>query len=86
VSVAEEAPPPPKSRITEYAEILNPRFWNETFNRADRMLEYLCTLVRATGLQSTGWDSHQESMALLEDFNRLGELGSVASRKSGLLR
>jgi hypothetical protein len=71
---AEDQQEPPKSRIRHYADILNPLFWMDEFNIAHRMLEFVCTLVRAAGLQSTGWDSHQESLAFLEDLKRLGAL------------
>lgn len=64
----------PKSRFEEFAEILKPLFWADDFNRADRMLEFVCTLVRAAGLEDTGWDSYQESLALLEDLKRLWSL------------
>jgi hypothetical protein len=64
----------PKSRFKEFAEILNPLFWADDFNRADRMLEFVCALVRAAGLEDTGWDSYQESVTLLEDLKRLWSL------------
>ena len=64
----------PKSRFKEFAEILNPLFWADDFNRADRVLEFVCTLVRAAGLEDTGWDSYQESLTLLEDLKRLWSL------------
>jgi hypothetical protein len=60
-----------KSKIRHYADILNPLFWDSTYNEVHRMFEWACTMVRVTGLQDTGWDSYTESVALLEDFRRL---------------
>jgi hypothetical protein len=60
------------SRIRHYADILNPLFWNNDFNRhVDRMFEWACTMVRVTGMKDTGWDSYTESTALLEDLTQL---------------
>jgi hypothetical protein len=59
-----------ESRFRHYAEILNPLFWDNTYNEVHRMFEWACTMVRVTGLQDTGWDSYTESVALLEDFRR----------------
>ena len=64
----------PKSRFKEFAEILNPLFWADEFNRADRLLEFVCTMVRAAGLEDTGWASYQESLTLLEDLKGLWSL------------
>jgi hypothetical protein len=61
-------------RIRQFAEILNPLFWNDEFNKSDRLFEFVCTLVRAAGLESSGWDSHEESLAFLEDMRRLSDL------------
>lgn len=33
-----------------------------------------CTLVRAAGVKDTGWDSYNESLALLDDLNHLRQL------------
>jgi hypothetical protein len=70
----------PPSRIRHYADILNPLFWNESFNRVDRMFEWACTMVRVTGMKDTGWDSYTESIALLEDFTQLMNLPLPADR------
>ena len=61
---------PRVSRIRYYADILNSLFWNDDFNRVDRMFEWACTMVRVTGINDTGWDSYTESIALLEDLTR----------------
>jgi hypothetical protein len=58
-------------RIRHYADILNPLFWRDEFKRMDRLFEFACTLIRASGLQDTGWDSYYESLALLEDLKQL---------------
>jgi hypothetical protein len=70
----------PISRMRHYADILNPLFWNEEFNRVDRMFEWACTMVRVTGMKDTGWDSYTESIALLEDFTQLMGLELPAAR------
>ena len=57
--------------MRHYADILNPLFWSDDFNRVDRMFEWACTMVRVTGLKDAGWDSYTESIALLEDFTQL---------------
>jgi hypothetical protein len=62
---------PAVSRLRHYADILNPLFWNNDFNRVDRMFEWACTMVRVTGIKDTGWDSYTESIALLEDLTQL---------------
>jgi hypothetical protein len=70
----------PISRVQRYADILNPLFWNEEFNRVDRMFEWACAMVRVTGMKDTGWDSYTESIALLEDFTQLMGLELPAAR------
>ena len=62
---------PPVSRMRHYADILNPLFWNDDFNRVDRMFEWACTMVRVTGMKDAGWDSYTESIALLADLTQL---------------
>lgn len=62
---------PPVSRMRHYADILNPLFWNDTFNRVDRMFEWACTMIRVSGLKDTGWDSYAESIEFLDDFTQL---------------
>ncbi len=58
-------------RISRYAEILNPLFWDNQFYDVNRMFEWACTMIGATGIKDTGWDSYVESIALLEDFTHL---------------
>ena len=57
--------------MRHYADILNPLFWDDAFNRVDLTFEVVCTLVRANGMRDTGWDSYYESLALLEDLKNL---------------
>jgi len=71
---------PPVSRMRHYVDILNPLFWNDDFNRVDRTFEWACTMVRATGMRDTGWDSYAESIALLEDLAQLMGLELPADR------
>ena len=74
-TVAEEKyDEPPSPRFSEFATILNSLFWMPEFNIADRLLEFVCTLVRAAGLENTGWDSYQESLVFLADLKRLWSL------------
>jgi hypothetical protein len=65
---------PTVPRIRHYADILNPLFWHDDFYRIDRMFEWACTLVRAAGLKDTGWDSYNESLALLDDLTHLQQM------------
>lgn len=65
---------PSENRIRHYADILNPLFWHDSFNRADSLFEFACTLVRASGMKDTGWESYNESVAFLEDMRRLGDI------------
>ena len=71
---ASETSPDGQSRVRHYADILNPLFWHDDFNRVDVLFELVCTLVRAAGLKDTGWDSHIESIDLLKDLDNLGQL------------
>jgi hypothetical protein len=64
----------PVSRMRHYADILNPLFWDDSFNLVDRMFEWACTMVRVSGLQDTGWDSYAESIEFLDDFTQLTAL------------
>lgn len=63
-----------RQRIRYYADILNPLFWHDSFYNADVLFEYVCTLVRAGGIQDAGWDAFEESEAVLQDLKGLGEL------------
>ncbi len=65
---------PTVSRIRHYADILNPLFWHDDFYRIDRLFEWACTVVRASGLKDTGWDSYTESLALLNDLTQLQQI------------
>jgi hypothetical protein len=78
----EEIPTPPISRMRHYADILNPLFWNEDFNKVHRMFEWACTMVRVTGMQDEGWDSYIESQAFLTDITNLMALELPADRFS----
>jgi hypothetical protein len=71
---ATATPEPPKSRMRHFADILNPLFWHDDFNQVDRLFEWACTIVRVSGLKDKGWDSHTESLALLEDLTNLMHL------------
>lgn len=62
------------ARVRHYADILNPLFWHDSFYEAGALFEYVCTLVRAGGIQDEGWDAYVESQAMLDDLRRLGEV------------
>jgi hypothetical protein len=59
------------SRIRHFAEILNPLFDPTIFMRTDRLFEFVCTLVRASGIHFGEWDPLLESVATLDDLRRL---------------
>jgi len=63
-----------EDRLRHYAEILNPLFWNDSFNNMNLLFEFACSLVRASGMKDTGWESYNESLSFLEDMRRLGEI------------
>jgi hypothetical protein len=71
---ADNSTNPAVARVRHYADILNPLFWHDDFYQIDRMFEWACTLVRAAGLKDTGWDSYNESLALLDDLTHLQEM------------
>lgn len=71
---------PAAARVPYYAEILNPLFWHSDFYRIDKLFEFACTLVRASGMKDTGWESYYESIAFLEDFKALGEIDLPSGR------
>src|SRR4029077_19547290 len=61
-------------RTRHYAEIVNPLFWDDKFYNADTLFEFVCTLVRAGGMQDAGWDAYDESQATLDDLRNLSDL------------
>jgi len=78
----ENAASPPVSRMRHFADILNPLFWNDDFNKVHRMFEWACAMVRVTGMKDTGWDSYIESQELLQDITNLMALELPADRFS----
>jgi hypothetical protein len=71
---------PAQTRVKHYAEILNPLFWHDDFYAIDLFFEYVCTLLRASGVKDTGWESYYESLAFLTDFKALGEIELPAQK------
>ena len=58
-------------RVRHYADILNELF-NPTFNNnVNWLFEFVCTMVRAAGMQGPDWDSYYESEAVLADLHNL---------------
>jgi hypothetical protein len=63
------------SRVRHYAEVLNPLFDPTPHNRdVERLFEFVCVLVRASGMEDAGWDSWYESQAILNDLLALAGL------------
>ncbi len=64
-----------RARITHHAEILNPIFDPTPYTRdVHRLFEFVCVLVRASGMEDAGWDSWYESQAILNDLQGLAKL------------
>src|SRR4029077_790221 len=74
------------SRIRHYADILNPLFWHDSFHIANVLFEYVCTLVRAGGMQDEGWDAYLESQAMLGDLKKLADMELPAEHFSDIER
>jgi hypothetical protein len=71
----EDSNTPFNTRVRHYAEILNPLFDPTPYNRnTDRLFEFVCVLVRASGMQDAGWDPWYESQAILNDLLGLARL------------
>lgn len=68
--------------MRHYADILNPLFWNDDFNKVHRMFEWACTMLRVTGRKDAGWDSYIESQELLQDITNLMSLELPADQFS----
>lgn len=63
-----------RARIRRYAEILNPLFDPRPHMAAARFFEFICTLVRADGMQGPEWDPFYESEAVLDDLTNLAKI------------
>ena len=61
-------------RIRHYAEILHSVFDASIFNTTDSLFEFVCTLVRSSGIQDSDWDPWYESQATLDDLRNLASL------------
>lgn len=61
-------------QVRHYAEILNPLFDACFFNTTDSLFEFVCTLVRSSGIQDSDWDPWYESQATLDDLRNLSSL------------
>jgi hypothetical protein len=59
------------SRVRHYAEILNNLFDPRPHMSQERLFEFVCTLVRAGGMQGPGWDPWLESKAVIDDLQNL---------------
>lgn len=47
---------------------------------SDKLFEFVCTLVRAAGMQGPEWDPFYESEAVLDDLTNLAKLELPADR------
>ena len=63
-----------RSRIRHYAEILNPLFDPTPHMKSGGFFEFVCSLVRAAGMQGPEWDAFDESEAVLDDLTNLARL------------
>jgi len=62
------------ARIRYYAEILNPLFDPKPHMNTNRFFEFVCVLVRSSGIEGAGWDPWYESQAILNDLLALATL------------
>ncbi len=62
------------ARIRHYAEILNPLFDPKPHMNTNRFFEFVCVLVRSSGIEDAGWDPSYESQAILNDLLALATL------------
>ena len=69
-----------RARIRHYAEILNPLFDPRPHMNTVRLFEFVCVLVRSSGIQDAGWDPWYESQATLNDLLGLASLELPADK------
>ena len=63
-----------RQRVRHHAEALNPLFDPTPFMPSDRLFEFVCTLVRAGGIEDAEWDPWDESKATLNDLSNLAKI------------
>jgi hypothetical protein len=63
-----------KERVRYYAEILNPLFDSSLFMTTDALFEFVCVLVRPSGIMGPEWDPWYESQDILDDLGNLATL------------
>ena len=68
------------ARIRHYAESLNPLFDPKPHMNTDRFFEFVCVLVRSSGIEDAGWDPWYESQAILNDLLALATLELPADK------
>jgi len=61
-------------RVRHYADILNLLFDFQPHQEIHRFFEFVCTLVRSSGIQDADWDPWHESQATLSDLTSLASL------------
>jgi hypothetical protein len=69
-----------RSRIRHYAEILNPIFDPTPYKSILQFFEFVCVLVRSSGIEDAGWDPWYESQAILNDLQSLAALDLPADK------
>lgn len=69
-----------------YADILNDLFDPTPHMNSIRIFEFVCSLVRAGGLELGGFDPWYESRAIIDDMHNLSQLDLPAERFSEPLK
>lgn len=63
-----------KAYFENCANVLNPLFDTAAFMNSERLFEFVCTMVRASGVQDARWDAWDESRELLRDLGNLSKI------------
>ena len=62
------------TRVRYYAEVLNDLFDPRPHMKVERLIEFVCALVRAGGVQGPGWEPWYESKAVIDDLENLAAM------------
>jgi hypothetical protein len=81
MSANTELPAPDKfvQRVQHYTEVLDSLFDASPYMRADRLFQFVCTILRVSGASGPGWDPWYESQAVLEDLTQLMSMAKSSS-------
>jgi len=69
-----------RGRIRHYAEILDPIFDPTPYRSILQLFEFVCALVRSSGMEDAGWDPWYESQAILNNLQSLAGLDLPADK------